>query len=91
MSSPAIIKKRRLPHVLPLAVALVLAVGPVACTSSDRAAQESFELATFEERQGNLDHAGQLYRQILARHPDTEWAQKAQARLDALSSSSPAP
>lgn len=66
------------------ALAVFLAWLPLACTSSDRAAQEVFELAQFEERQGNLDHARRLYGDILARYPETEWARKAQERIAAV-------
>ncbi len=55
-----------------------------ACASADRAAQESFELAEFEERQGNVDHARQLYQDILNRYPQSEWAHKAKGRLETL-------
>lgn len=58
--------------------------GVAACTSADRAAQESFELAEFEERQGNVDHARQLYQEILSRSPQSEWAHKAKGRLETL-------
>lgn len=58
--------------------------GVAACASADRAAQESFELAEFEERQGNVEHARQLYQEILNRYPQSEWAHKAKGRLETL-------
>lgn len=64
-----------------VALMVFLAWIPLACTSSDRAARDVFDLAQFEERQGNLDHARQLYGDILSRYPETEWARKAQERL----------
>ena len=69
-----------------LLLTVLLALMPLACTSSDRAARDSFDLAQFEERQGNMDHARQLYQEILRRYPQSEWAQKANGRLDALQS-----
>ena len=67
-----------------LLLTVLFALLPLACTSSDRAARDSFELAQFEERQGNGDHARQLYQEILSRYPQSEWAQKAKGRLEAL-------
>jgi octaprenyl-diphosphate synthase len=58
--------------------------GVAACTSADRAAQESFEVAEFEERQGNVDHARQLYQEILSRSPQSEWAHRIMAEGEAL-------
>lgn len=69
-----------------LLLTVLLALMPLACTSSDRAARDSFDLAQFEERQGNMDHARQLYQEILSRYPRSEWAQKAKGRLEALPS-----
>ena len=69
-----------------LLLTVLLALLPLACTASDRAGQDSFELAQFEERQGNADHARQLYQEILSRYPQSEWAQKAKGRLEALPS-----
>ncbi len=69
-----------------LLLTVLLALLPLACTPSDRAAQDSFELAQFEERQGNVDHARQLYQEILSRYPQSEWGQKAKGRLEALPS-----
>ena len=69
-----------------LLLTVLLALLPLACTSSDRAAQEAFELAQFEERQGNVNHARHLYQEILSRSPQSEWAPKAKGRLEALPS-----
>ncbi len=69
----------------PIMLGLVLALSPTACTSShERAAQDAYELAQFEEKQGNADHARQLYQEIVTKHPDTAWAEKANARLTEL-------
>ncbi len=72
-----------------LLVGVMLALAPVACTSAERAAQESYELGQFEEKQGNVDHARQLYEEIVTKHPDTSWAEKARTRLSELQPVSP--
>jgi hypothetical protein len=66
-----------------------LLFSPVACTSSERAAQEAFELAQFEEKQGNSVHARELYQEIVTKHPDTSWAEKARGRLSELQPAQP--
>jgi TolA-binding protein len=68
----------------PIVLGLVLALSPAACTSSERSAQEAYELAQFEEKQGNAAHARQLYQEIVTKHPETAWAEKANARLTEL-------
>ncbi len=40
--------------------------------------------AQFEERQNNLTHAKELYQEILAKYPDSEYAKAASSRLAAL-------
>jgi TolA-binding protein len=67
-----------------LLLGLSVLFSPVACTSAERAAQEAYELAQFEEKQGNAEHARQLYQEIVAKHPDTSWAEKARGRLSEL-------
>lgn len=67
-----------------LLLGLSVLVSPVACTSAERAAQEAYELAQFEEKQGNAEHARQLYQEIVTKHPDTSWAEKARGRLSEL-------
>jgi len=44
-------------------------------------AAELFETAQFEEKQNNPEHAAELYEEILRKYPDSEFAQKARARL----------
>jgi TolA-binding protein len=68
----------------PIVLGLMLALSSAACTSPERAAQEAYELAQFEEQQGNADHARQLYQGIIAKHPNTSWAEKSNARLTEL-------
>lgn len=43
-----------------------------------------FETAQFEERQTNVAHARELYERITDEHSDSEWAEKAKARLEQL-------
>jgi outer membrane protein assembly factor BamD (BamD/ComL family) len=68
----------------PIVLGLLLALSPAACTSPERVAQEAYDLAQFEEKQGNPDHARQLYQGIIAKHSTTLWAEKAKARLAEL-------
>lgn len=67
-----------------LATVLVLMLAPAGCTSPERAAQEMFELAQFEEKQGNLEHARKLYQDVTTKYPDTSWAEQARTRLSEL-------
>lgn len=70
-------------------IGLVLVFSSAACTSAERAAQETYELGQFEEKQGNADHARQLYQEIVTKHPDTSWAEKARTRLSELQPAQP--
>jgi len=73
----------------PIAFAWLLAVSSVACTSAERAAQETYELAQFEQKQGNADHARKLYQDIVTKYPGTSWAEKARAGLADLPAEHP--
>lgn len=67
-----------------LAVVLALAVlFGTAC--SDQRARELFDTARLEERQNSLEHARQLYRELIDKYPDSTYAQEARDRLEALS------
>ncbi len=46
-----------------------------------------FDTAQFEERQMNVAHARELYHRIIAEHPGSEWAKKANVRLEQLEKS----
>jgi TolA-binding protein len=70
-------------------IASVLVLAVAGCTSSERAAQERFELAQFEEQQGNAAHARQIYQDIVATYPDTSWAARARQRISNLRPSQP--
>lgn len=62
-------------------LALFFALALAGC--GDRA-KELYETARFEEQQFNVDHASELYRQIVAEHPDSPYAEQARERLQEL-------
>ncbi len=82
--STRIVAHRKIPMIGPLVLGLALALSPMACTSSERAAQDAYELAQFEQKQGNMDHARKLYQDVVTKYPDTSWAEKARAGLAEL-------
>lgn len=47
-------------------------------------AKEKFDTAQFEEQQFNKEHATELYREIVQKHPDSPYAKQAKERLKAL-------
>lgn len=53
--------------------------------SSGGNGQELMETAQFEEKQGNREHATKLYQEIIRKHPGSENAKKAEARLAEIS------
>jgi TolA-binding protein len=65
-----------------LVAILSLTLGWTGCSAD--AAQELFDAAQLEERQNNPAHAKELYQQIVAKHPRSDYAGKAQERLRAL-------
>lgn len=73
----------------PLVLGLALALSPMACASSERAAQDAYELAQFEQKQGNMDHARKLYQDVVTKYPGTSWAEKAQASLSEIAPAQP--
>jgi hypothetical protein len=46
--------------------------------------KELFETAQFEEKQHNVEHAVQLYREIIRKHAGSDYAAKAGQRLTEL-------
>ena len=46
--------------------------------------KQLFETAQFEEKQNNPAHARELYERVIQASPDSEWAQKAKERMEAL-------
>jgi len=66
-----------------LIVCLWLALVPFfGCTGGD--ATSLYETALLEEKQNSLDHAKQLYEEILEKYPDSAVAADAKRRLKAL-------
>ncbi len=63
-------------------LSLALAIALCACTgNSDK---ELFETAKFEEVQNNKEHAKELYEEIVKKYPKSEYAKKAEERLEEL-------
>ena len=71
--------KRFIPAAL-LVIAILFGMG-----CSDHRAEELFDTAQLEERQNSLDHARQLYLEVMDKYPDSPYAQEARKRLEALS------
>ncbi|MFZ7112629.1 MAG: hypothetical protein ACOWYE_13175 [Desulfatiglandales bacterium] len=65
-----------------LVMFMVMGLSLFAC--SGKKAEEMFETAQFEEVQRNVVHARQLYLEILEKYPESEYANKAAERLEAL-------
>lgn len=61
---------------------LLLALVVGACT--DGSPKDLLETARLEEKQHNPEHAAALYREIVARFPDSDAAKTAAARLEAI-------
>ena len=64
---------------LPAAILLGLLT---AC--GEHGGKDLFETAQFEEKQNNVPHAKELYQEILTKYPQSEYARKAEARLQRL-------
>jgi len=67
---------------LMLAAAVLSALLATAC--GDNGGKDLFETAQFEEKQNNVPHAKELYQDILTKYPQSEYARKAEARLQQL-------
>ena len=63
---------------------LVIIAGLSIAGCSGNNAKELFETAQLEELQNNRDHAIKLYRKIIEKDPECEYARQARKRLDAL-------
>jgi len=63
---------------------LVIIAGLSIAGCSGNNAKELFETAQLEELQNNRDHAIKLYREIIEKDPECEYARQARKRLDAL-------
>ena len=71
----------------PMVITIILAVSLAAltgCTSSEDRAEELYSTARFEEKQTNLEHATELYFEILLKYPQTSWGPRATKRLEAI-------
>ena len=55
-----------------------------ACSSADERANQLYSIAELEEQQRNIDHAAQLYKEIVEKYPHTSFADQARARLQEL-------
>ncbi len=62
---------------------------PAACSNAEERAAEIYATAQFEEEQFNPEHASEIYQEILQRHPETSFAEKASKRLEALEHQKP--
>jgi TolA-binding protein len=65
---------------------LLCALCLVLAGCSEQKATELFETAAFEENQGNIPHAKQLYEELVNLYPSTKVAESARARLEDLES-----
>lgn len=68
-------------------MAVLLMTVTVGC--SEKGAQELYTTAQFEERQNNLQHAKDLYQDIITKYPASNYALDAQARLEILNQVKP--
>jgi outer membrane protein assembly factor BamD (BamD/ComL family) len=65
-----------------IASAMILG-GLMGACSVDKG-KELFETAQFEEKQNNMEHARQLYQEIVTKYPKSPLAKQAEERLAAL-------
>jgi TolA-binding protein len=63
---------------------LLCALCLVVLGCSDQKAAELFETAAFEENQGNIPHAKQLYEELVNLYPSAKVAEIARSRLEDL-------
>lgn len=54
------------------------------CSSGEKQAAQLLDTARFEEKQHNLEHATQLYEEIIKKHSSTAAARDAALRLEEL-------
>jgi regulator of sirC expression with transglutaminase-like and TPR domain len=71
-------------HISKLLLALLCLTALLIACSADPA--ELLDTAQLEERQHNPAHAMELYEEIVAKHPHSEAAEVARARLEVLRS-----
>ncbi len=63
-------------------VMILFVVLLTACSGGS--AKELYETAKFEELQNNHLHAVEIYREIIEKHPESEYTRLAKERLSAL-------
>lgn len=63
---------------------LILCAACLLWSCSGDQAKELMETAQFEERQGNLPHAMELYEEVIRLAPSSQYADAARARLSQL-------
>lgn len=73
-------KKRRL--VVGIIITMFFGVTLGACGGENP--EELYSTAQFEEKQTNIEHARQLYSQIIENYPDSKFSKKAKDRLEIL-------
>lgn len=75
-------------HLLKKSMRLFLGVALIflwtACSNPEGKSRELYETAQFEEEQHNIEHAKQLYEEILQKYPESALVSKAKERLEAL-------
>ena len=59
------------------------------CASGEKKAAELLKTAQFEEKQNNLEHATQLYDEIIKKYPSSPAAKEAAARMGELARQKP--
>jgi TolA-binding protein len=64
-----------------LVLSLTFLSGVLACSDPP---ETIYNNAQFEELQNNHEHARELYKEIIKKHPDSEFALKASERLEQL-------
>ncbi|MBZ0155669.1 MAG: hypothetical protein K8I29_05565 [Alphaproteobacteria bacterium] len=69
--------------------ATVLAAGLLFSGCTGDKAAELYDTAKFEELQNNKEHAVQLYEEIVAKYPRSDYAKKAEERLAELKGKRP--
>ncbi len=73
-----------LEKILKLGLGITLLFYISSCSNPEGKGQEIYETGQFEEQQNNLEHARQLYQEIIKDYPETQSASKARERLKAL-------
>jgi TolA-binding protein len=67
-----------LKRILTVAAVLLLLPGVLACTEGP---EGMFETAQFEELQHNEEHAAEIYEELIRKHPESDYARRAEERL----------